>query len=79
MWGNLDRRRGIRIADAVTAARAAGARRVIAASYVLAPGHFADVIARGGADAATAPLAPDDAVAAVVVDRFRRASAELAG
>ena len=37
--------RGRRITDAVSAARAAGAPRVVAASYVLAPGHFADVIA----------------------------------
>lgn len=66
---------GIRIAAAVSAARAAGAARVLCASYVLAPGHFADVIAACGADAVTAPLAPDAAVAAVVVDRYRVAQA----
>ncbi|MDD7928572.1 sirohydrochlorin chelatase [Microbacterium thalli] len=64
---------GTRIAEAVTAARAAGATRVFAASYVLAPGHFAGVIAAGGADVVTPPLAPDDAVAAVVVERYRAA------
>lgn len=64
---------GTRIAEAVTAAREAGASRVFAASYVLAPGHFAGVIAAGGADVVTPPLAPDDAVAAVVVERYRAA------
>ncbi|WP_405374338.1 MULTISPECIES: sirohydrochlorin chelatase [unclassified Microbacterium] len=61
---------GTRIGAAVDAARAAGASRVVAASYVLAPGHFADVISRAGADIATGPLAPHDAVAAVVVNRY---------
>lgn len=65
---------GTRIADAVARARAGGARRVVSASYVLAPGHFADVIARGGADIVTDPLAPDDAVAAVVVERYLAAA-----
>lgn len=69
---------GTRIAAAVAAARDAGATRVVAASYVLAPGFFADVIARAGADVVTAPLAPDDAVAAVVVERYLAATARLA-
>src|SRR3712207_6874304 len=30
------------VADAVTAARRAGAERVVVAAYLLAPGHFAD-------------------------------------
>lgn len=64
---------GVRIDAAVTAARASGASRVFAASYVLAPGHFAGVIAAAGADVVTEPLAPDDAVAAVVVERYRAA------
>ncbi|MDD7944165.1 CbiX/SirB N-terminal domain-containing protein [Microbacterium sp. NE2HP2] len=62
---------GIRIDAAVAAARSAGATRVFAASYVLAPGHFAGVIAGAGADVVTDPLAPDEAVAAVVVERYR--------
>lgn len=66
---------GTRIADAVAAARDDGAMRVVAASYVLAPGFFADVIARAGADAVTAPLAPDAAVATVVVERYLAAAA----
>ncbi|HAQ59990.1 MAG TPA: cobalamin biosynthesis protein CbiX [Microbacterium sp.] len=67
-----------RIPDAIAAARAAGARRVIAASYVLAPGHFHDVIARAGADVVTAPLVPDLRVAALIVERYRAAAAMVA-
>jgi len=67
---------GTRIAAAVAEARRFGAKRVFAASYVLAPGHFADVIAAAGADVVTAPLAPDDAVAAVVVERYLAATAQ---
>jgi sirohydrochlorin ferrochelatase len=69
---------GPRIATAVAQARDRGASRVIAASYVLAPGYFADVIGRAGADVATAPLAPDDAVARVIVERYLAAVPSLA-
>lgn len=69
--------RGRRIADAVAAARADGASRVVAASYVLAPGHFADVIGRAGADAVTAPLAPDARVAEIVAERYLAAAPAL--
>lgn len=62
---------------AVTAARSAGAAHVVAASYVLAPGHFAGVIERCGVDAATATLAPDPRLAQIVVDRFIAARAAL--
>lgn len=65
-----------RIADAVASARAAGARRVVAASHVLAPGYFAGLVDRAGADLVTVPLAPDPRLAAVVIDRYR---AELSG
>lgn len=64
---------GPRIAEVVSEARANGAARVVLASYVLAPGYFADVIARAGADAATAPLAPDHRLAAIVAERYRAA------
>ena len=67
-----------RIDEAVAQARRAGARRVIAASYVLAPGHFASVIAGSGADVVTAPLAPDLRIAGVVAERYVNACAELA-
>lgn len=66
---------GLRIETAVSAARAGGAGRVIVASYVLAPGHFADVIARSGADIVTPPLAPDPRLAEIVADRFLTATA----
>lgn len=66
---------GPRIESVVEEARARGASRVVVASYVLAPGYFADVIARSGADVATAPLAPDPRLAGIVVERFRGARA----
>ena len=66
-----------RIPAAIAAARAAGAERVIAASYVLAPGHFHDVIGRTGADVVTAPLAPDVRIAALFVERYRAAAEQL--
>jgi sirohydrochlorin ferrochelatase len=54
----------------VAAARAAGARHVVVAAYLLAPGHFAGRLAAAGADAVTAPLLPDDRVARVLLDRY---------
>jgi hypothetical protein len=68
---------GTRIADAVAAARATAARRVAIASYLLAPGYFADVLAAAGADIVTAPLAPDVRVAAIIAERYAAASARL--
>lgn len=68
---------GPRIPEMIAHARAAGAARVVLASYVLAPGYFADVIARSGADAATAPLAPDERLAAIVAERYRAALGDL--
>ncbi|MGO1236296.1 MAG: sirohydrochlorin chelatase [Microbacterium gubbeenense] len=64
-----------RAADAVSAARAAGARQVVVASYVLAPGHFADLVAAAGADAVTAPVGTDPRVAEIVAERYRAALA----
>ncbi|MFD2094276.1 sirohydrochlorin chelatase [Blastococcus deserti] len=58
------------VPDAVAAARRAGADRVVVASYLLAPGHFHDKLAGAGADAVTAPLLPDDRIAAVLLDRY---------
>ncbi|MGZ4670901.1 MAG: sirohydrochlorin chelatase, partial [Blastococcus sp.] len=58
------------VPDAVAAARRAGADRVVVAAYLLAPGHFHDKLAGAGADAVTAPLLPDDRVAAVLLDRY---------
>ncbi|MDQ1661129.1 MAG: hypothetical protein QOJ68_1109 [Blastococcus sp.] len=58
------------VADAVAAARVAGAERVVVAAYLLAPGHFRDKLADAGADVTTAPLLPDDRIAAVLLDRY---------
>jgi sirohydrochlorin ferrochelatase len=58
------------VPDAVTAARAAGAQRVVIAAYLLAPGHFHDKLQGAGADSVTAPLLPDERIAAVLLDRY---------
>ncbi|RBY97794.1 sirohydrochlorin chelatase [Blastococcus sp. TF02-8] len=58
------------VPDAVAAARTAGAQRVVVASYLLAPGHFHDKLAGAGADVVTAPLLPDERIAAVLLDRY---------
>ncbi|MGY1709737.1 sirohydrochlorin chelatase [Geodermatophilus sp. SYSU D00758] len=58
------------VPEAVAAARRAGAERVVVAAYLLAPGHFHDKLGGAGADAVTAPLLPDERVAAVLLDRY---------
>ena len=65
------------VPDAVAAARRGGAERVVVAAYLLAPGHFRDKLAGAGADTVTAPLLPDDRVAAVLLDRYDAAVAPL--
>ena len=67
------------VPDAVTAARGSGAERVVVASYLLAPGHFHDKLAAAGADVVTAPLLPDDRIAAVLLDRYDAASGGRGG
>jgi sirohydrochlorin ferrochelatase len=69
------------VAEAVAAARAGltGSGRVVAASYLLAPGFFHDRVARAGADVVTAPLAPDDRLVDVVLDRYDCAVAAATG
>ncbi|GAB3880854.1 sirohydrochlorin chelatase [Terrabacter terrigena] len=63
-----------RLADAVVSQRVPG-RRVVVATYLLAPGFFADLAARAGADVVTPPLlvpgepAPDELVD-IVLERF---------
>jgi sirohydrochlorin ferrochelatase len=63
------------VADAVVAARRGGAERVVVASYLLAPGHFHDKLAGAGADTVTAPLLPDERIAAVLLERYDAAVA----
>ena len=59
-----------RLADEIATARAARpGRRVVVASYLLAPGYFAGLAARAGGDVTTAPLlTPDGPVPAELVD-----------
>ncbi|WP_262346175.1 sirohydrochlorin chelatase [Microbacterium testaceum] len=61
-----------RIPDAVATARADG-RRTVAASYVLAPGHFSRVIEKADADLTTAPIGADPRLATVVWERWATA------
>jgi sirohydrochlorin ferrochelatase len=73
------------VPEAVAAARAdAGARpggtgRVVVASYLLAPGFFQNRVLRAGADVVTAPLAPDERLVDVVLDRYDCATAAATG
>ncbi|MFB7250717.1 sirohydrochlorin chelatase [Microbacterium sp. NPDC056234] len=62
-----------RIPQAVQTARDSGARRVIAASHVLAPGYFAGLVQAAGADVVSAPLGVDPRMADVIIDRFHAA------
>jgi sirohydrochlorin ferrochelatase len=66
-------------ATAVAQLREAGARRVVVASYLLAPGLFADRIRdaslAAGADATSPPLGAAPEVADVVLDRYQQAGA----
>lgn len=65
------------VPEAVAAARAAGAERVVIAAYLLAPGVFLDRLAGAGADVVTAALAPDPLLTAVVLDRYAEGVASL--
>jgi len=64
-------------AQAVAALRRAGAPRVAVASYLLAPGVFADHVREqslaAGAQAVSAPLGPASEVAALVIERYLQA------
>ena len=78
------------VAEAVAAARgsptsatgtpATGtpAPRVAVASYLLAAGYFADVVACAGADLTSTPLRDHPAVARLVLERYDAAAASLA-
>jgi sirohydrochlorin ferrochelatase len=62
-------------AEAIAAARADGARRVVVATYLLAPGYFADRVRAdalaAGADAVSAALGAAPEVAGLVLERYR--------
>ena len=45
-------------------------RRIAVAPYLLAPGHFYDLVAEVGADLTAAPLGPHEAVARLVLRRY---------
>jgi sirohydrochlorin ferrochelatase len=69
---------GPRPADSVRALRDGGAERVVVATYLLAPGYFADKIRDAaldaGADAVSAALGSAPEVADVVLDRYLAAA-----
>ena len=44
--------------------------RVVVAAYLLAPGYFLDRVLEAGGDVVTDPLAPDERLAEVALDRF---------
>ena len=43
------------------------------ASYVLAPGHFHDLVSAAGADAVSAPLGDHPLVAEIALERYETA------
>jgi sirohydrochlorin ferrochelatase len=53
--------------------------RIVVSTYLLAPGHFAKVLGKCGADVVTAPLLssgpPDPRLVQLVVDRFQHSAA----
>ncbi len=62
------------VPDEVARLRAAGARRVVLASYLLATGHFHRRLLAAGADSVTAPLISGDVdgrLVGLVLDRYR--------
>ncbi|WP_426592820.1 sirohydrochlorin chelatase [Cellulomonas sp. McL0617] len=65
-----------RVPAAVAAARAdlPPGGRVVVASYLLAPGYFHDRVLEAGADVVTEPLAPDDRLVEIVLDRYDAAT-----
>ena len=66
-----------RVADAVSAARRSGARRVVVASYLLADGLFQDRLRASGADLVTEPLGLHPSTVKMIANRFRRARLPL--
>jgi sirohydrochlorin ferrochelatase len=56
--------------DVVRDVRRGGARRVVVASYLLAPGYFHRRVAEAGADVVSPPLGAHDALARLVLRRY---------
>jgi sirohydrochlorin ferrochelatase len=65
---------GPTVPDAVADLRHRTGGPVAVASYLLAPGHFHDQLAKSGADWITGPLGDHPAVAALIIDRYRTAA-----
>jgi sirohydrochlorin ferrochelatase len=63
------------VVDAVRSARESTGGPVALASYLLAPGFFQRRLESAGAEVVTGPLAPDDRLVEVVLDRYRAALA----
>ena len=63
------------VAEAVALARDGGARRVAVATYLLAPGVFADRLSDAGGDVVSQPLAPDPVLAELILARYDAALA----
>jgi sirohydrochlorin ferrochelatase len=66
-----------RVPDVVAELRRAGARRISIAAYLLAEGLFYRSLRRAGADAVTAPLCADPAIADLVLRRHDLAARDL--
>lgn len=68
------------VPDAVAGLRGAAAgRRVVIASYLLAPGFFHDQLAKAGADLVTAALLPAPVLAEIALERYDAALAAVPG
>ena len=67
---------GPHVADVVAELRDRGARRVVAASYLLSDGLFQDRLGVSGADVVTRPLGTHDAMVRLIASRFRYASVQ---
>jgi sirohydrochlorin ferrochelatase len=68
---------GPRVPEVVAGLRAAGARRVAVASWLLAPGLFQRRLDEAGADVVGGPLADHPAVPGLIVARYRSAPAAV--
>ena len=67
------------VADAVASLRRSGAPRVVAATYLLFPGLFADQVAAAGAELTSAPLSDAPELVTLVLRRFDETVARTEG